>query len=156
MYSQCLILPSFPFGSWQDSEEKILEPPSTNTAQGVLLQLIATPVNHHWQVKVLMKDKLAMPEKIIQVWFFVLVHSNCWLLVSSTILSRWNSSSPPTVSTDVSVSSTLSFMHDHWPPSQHTRATRFWHIQRSWLKASCLTWELSIDSWARVCTHFPP
>lgn len=52
----------------QDGEEKIPEPPEQGTAQGVLPRLIANLVDRRRQVKKLMKDKSATPEKIIQVF----------------------------------------------------------------------------------------
>jgi DNA polymerase alpha subunit A len=51
----------------QDGEEKIPEPPSSGIAQGILPRLIATLVSRCRQVKALMKDKSATPDKIIQV-----------------------------------------------------------------------------------------
>jgi hypothetical protein len=56
----------------QDGEEKIPEPPSSDVAQGILPRLIATLVSRRRQVKALMKDKSATPDKIIQVrvYFF--------------------------------------------------------------------------------------
>src|SRR5882762_1181263 len=62
-----LILFFFRIISGQDGEEKIPEPPSSDTAQGVLPWLIVTLVNRRRQVKALMKDKSATPEWIIQV-----------------------------------------------------------------------------------------
>ena len=57
----------------QDGEEKIPEPPSSDVAQGILPRLIATLVSRRRQVKALMKDKSATPDKIIQVrvYFFI-------------------------------------------------------------------------------------
>ena len=84
---------SLKFHYGQDGEEKIPEPPSTDTAQGVLPWLIATLVNRCWQVKALMKDKSAPPKRIIQVQMSFLTSPSafwCLFLASSTILNRWH------------------------------------------------------------------
>ncbi|KAI0731115.1 hypothetical protein C8Q76DRAFT_644698 [Earliella scabrosa] len=49
-----------------DGEEKIPEPPSEGTGQGVLPRLIATLVSRRRQVKSLMKDKKATPAQLLQ------------------------------------------------------------------------------------------
>ncbi|WFD29013.1 DNA-directed DNA polymerase [Malassezia sp. CBS 17886] len=53
-------------GSEGKDLEDVPEPPSSDVAQGILPQLIATLVNRRRQVKSLMKDKSAAPLKLLQ------------------------------------------------------------------------------------------